>query len=557
MAASVESHRRPHPPAMNDNQRSHRFHHPTVWGDFFLGFRPFSPAQCLSMKNKAEVMKEELRATIVDSGSVDLPRKLELVDTLQRLGLDYHYGKEINDLLCGIHDAGDEARDLHTTALRFYLLRKQGLNVSPDVFLKFIDDKGKITCNDTRSLLCMYNAAHVRTHGEETLSNAMAYTKGHLQCAVEQQTIPPSILLDQVRRTLETPIFRRPPRVEARHFISVYERMSTRNDAILELAKLDFSILQALYCEELRTLTLWWKELQLQDHLSFARDRMVEMHFWMLGVLFEPQYSYGRIVLTKFFTFISIFDDIYDSYSTLEESRLLTMAMERWDEQAAEHLPGYMKFFYSKVLTTMKVIAKDLDSQGNKHADYVKKLLIDATKCYYNEAKWREESDTPVTVEEHLRFSVPSCCCMHVACLAFVVIGASGDAIEWGMTYPKIMRASCVIGRVINDVASHEREQEQCSGERPVMSTVEACLEENKYTAKEDAYRKLSELIEESWMDIIEELLKPAAARPTTPLLEAVVNSTRMLDFLYKDQDTYTDPRALKVVVDSIYVNSI
>ena len=80
--------------------------------------------QCLSMKNKAEVMKEELRARIVDSGSVDLPRKLELVDTLQRLGLDYHYGKEINDLLCGIHDAGDEARDLHTAALRFYLLRK-------------------------------------------------------------------------------------------------------------------------------------------------------------------------------------------------------------------------------------------------------------------------------------------------------------------------------------------------------------------------------------------------------------------------------------------------
>ena len=47
----------------------------------------------------------------------------------------------------------------------------------------------------------------------------------------------------------------------------------------------------------------------------------------------------------------------------------------RWDEQAAEHLPGYTKFFYRKVLATMKVIEKDLDSQGNKHADYVKKLV--------------------------------------------------------------------------------------------------------------------------------------------------------------------------------------
>ncbi|VAI26600.1 unnamed protein product [Triticum turgidum subsp. durum] len=216
-----------------------------------------------------------------------------------------------------------------------------------------------------------------------------------------------------------------------------------------------------------------------------------------------------------------------------------------------------MKFLYSNVLATMKAIEKDLDSQGNKHADYVKKLLIDATKCYYNETKWREESDTLVTVDEHLRFSVPSSCCMHVACLAFVVIGVSRDTIEWGMTYPKIMQASCIIGRVMNDVASHEREQEQCSSERNVMSTVEACMEENNYTKEEEAYRKLKELIEESWIDIIEEHLKEAVGRPTTPVLEAVLNSTRMLDFLYKDKDAYTDPRALKVVVDSIYVNHI
>lgn len=78
-------------------------------------------------------------------------------------------------------------------------------------------------------------------------------------------------------------------------------------------------------------------------------------------------------MLTKFFTFISIFDDIYDSYSTIEESNLLTVAMERWDEQAAEQLPGYMKFFYNKVLATVKIMEEELKRQGNKNADYVKK----------------------------------------------------------------------------------------------------------------------------------------------------------------------------------------
>lgn len=75
-----------------------------------------------------------MRKMILDySGFADLPPKLELVDTLQRLGLDYHYEEEIDDLLRGIRDADDEGCDLHTTALRFYLLRKQGYHVSPGI----------------------------------------------------------------------------------------------------------------------------------------------------------------------------------------------------------------------------------------------------------------------------------------------------------------------------------------------------------------------------------------------------------------------------------------
>jgi hypothetical protein len=53
----------------------------------------------------------------------------------------------------------------------------------------------------------------------------------------------------------------------------------------------------------------------------------------------------------------------------------LNETIYRWDEEAAEQLPGYMKFFYHKVLATVKVIEEDLKRQGNKHADYVKKLV--------------------------------------------------------------------------------------------------------------------------------------------------------------------------------------
>ena len=50
----------------------------------------------------------------------------------------------------------------------------------------------------------------------------------------------------------------------------------------------------------------------------------------MLGVVYEPQYSYSRIMLTKLVIFVSLFDDLYDNYSTTEESNIFTAALERY-----------------------------------------------------------------------------------------------------------------------------------------------------------------------------------------------------------------------------------
>lgn len=91
------------------------------------------------MKGRAEAKKQQVRQIILDTAnSSHLPRKLELVDTLQRIGLDYHYGKEIDELLRDVHDDKDEHCDLHTTALRFYLLRKHGYHVSPGKAMKLM-----------------------------------------------------------------------------------------------------------------------------------------------------------------------------------------------------------------------------------------------------------------------------------------------------------------------------------------------------------------------------------------------------------------------------------
>lgn len=74
----------------------------------------------------------------------------------------------------------------------------------------------------------------------------------------------------------------------------------------------------------------WWKELNFKEKLPYARDRLVEIYFWALGVHFEPQYSLSRKFLAKVSTLTTILDDTFDVYGTLEELVLLTDAIDRF-----------------------------------------------------------------------------------------------------------------------------------------------------------------------------------------------------------------------------------
>jgi len=63
--------------------------------------------------------------------------------------------------------------------------------------------------------------------------------------------------------------------------------------------------------------------------LSFARDRLVENFVWTVGTNFKPDFQYLRKVMTKVNSLITIIDDVYDVYGTLEELELFTEAVDR------------------------------------------------------------------------------------------------------------------------------------------------------------------------------------------------------------------------------------
>ncbi|KAH0727258.1 hypothetical protein KY284_003123 [Solanum tuberosum] len=126
--------------------------------------------------------------------------------------------------------------------------------------------------------------------------------------------------------------------------------MPNANPLLLELAKLDFNIVQATHQHDLKIL---------------SRNRLVENLFWAVGKNFEPQHSYFRRLITKIIVFVGIIDDIYDVYGTLDELELFTLAVQRWDTKAMEDLPDYMIVCYLALINTTNEVAYEVLKKHN------------------------------------------------------------------------------------------------------------------------------------------------------------------------------------------------
>lgn len=82
-----------------------------------------------------EKLKEDVRHMLINNNETDLFAQLNFIDDLQRLGLGYHYEKEIKEaldaLISIINNTGRiSGDDLLSTALGFRLLRQHGYFVS-------------------------------------------------------------------------------------------------------------------------------------------------------------------------------------------------------------------------------------------------------------------------------------------------------------------------------------------------------------------------------------------------------------------------------------------
>nr|QSK97110.1 terpene synthase [Curcuma wenyujin] len=518
-------------------RKSSKFH-PSIWGDYFIRSSSLSHAEesTQSMKKRVEELKVQVKSMFKDTS--DILQLMNLIDSIQMLGLDYHFENEIDKALRLIYEFDDNYYGLYETSLRFRLLRQHGYHVSADIFNKFKGDNGSFISSlngDAKGLLSLYNASYLGTHGEIILDEAKSYTKPQL---VSLLTELEQSLAAQVSLFLELPLCRRMKILLARKYILIYQEDAMRNNVILELAKLNFNLLQSLYQEELKTISIWWNDLGLAKSLSFTRDRIVECYYWILTIYFEPHHSRARVICSKVISLISITDDIYDNYSTLEESRQLTEAIKRWNPQVVDCLPEYLRDYYLKLLKTCEEIEEELELNEKYRMQYVQDEIKAIAIAYLQEAEWGIERHVP-SLDEHLHTSLISSGCAVVPCASYVGMGevATKEVFDWYSSFPKAVEAGCVIGRILNDIESHEREREQAGDH--FASTVESYMKEYN-TNEKVACKKLQEIVEKAWKDLNKESLNPT--KVPRLMIERIVNFARSMEEIYNCNDMYTNP---------------
>ncbi|KAM5580743.1 hypothetical protein ABKV19_010126 [Rosa sericea] len=455
------------------------------------------------------------------------------IDSMQRLGIAYHFEKEIQAAILTLVSSSiaSTTTDLQTVALQFRILRQYGISISSDLFNEFRNGEVSFRdslSNDVEGLLSLYEASHLGMPGEDVLEEAKSFSSNNLKQSMAT-ILNDDNLLKRVEQSLETPIHWRMPRIEALNFINMYQTDDSSNLALLELAKLDYNLVQSVHQMEIKELSRWWRELDFKSKASFSRDRLMENYLWAMGINYEPQFSECRIGLTKFICILSAIDDMYDVHGFLDELELFTDAVTRWNLKANEDLPEYMKPIYSAMLKFGNELADK--NYGLNTLPHIKKEWENLCRSYMVEARWFYSRYTP-TLEEYLENAWTSVggpgAMLHAYLLTqgFQLTEASLESYNHGS---QLIYWASLMTRLSDDLGTSKAE-----GERGDVAKSIQCYMEEKGVSEEEAQDYIKGLISYSWKKMNQESAKPSIPKS---IVNMCLNMARTAHCIFEHGD--------------------
>ncbi|CDP19906.1 unnamed protein product [Coffea canephora] len=398
-----------------------------------------------------------------------------------------------------------------------------------DMFLGFVNEAGKFKASiasNVEALVELFEASNLGSEGENILNEANLYSIRSLE---------PYFAASSCNQALSLPLHWTAEWYNIKKRILAYEQEDKINPKLVELAKLNFNIVQAAHQKDLKEISRWWMELGITEKLSFSRDRMVESFLYAGGVAFEPEHGSLRKWLSKVIKLVLIIDDVYDIYGSLEDLECFTNAVDRWMPEEVKNLPECMKTCFWTLYNTTDAIAIEIQKEKgwSSASPHLQKAWADFCKSLLLEAKWDNQGYTP-SLDEYLdNASVSSSgplLSLHV--IFGVEDQTAKDVKEIFEENKDIIDYTSLIIRLCNDQGTSTAELERGDAPSSIL-----CYMRQENVSEEVAREHIRSIIWRTWKKINSRCIKTSTFLQKSA--KYIVNEARVAHFIYQHGDGF------------------
>ncbi|KAI7745576.1 hypothetical protein M8C21_001849, partial [Ambrosia artemisiifolia] len=171
-------------------------------------------------------------------------------------------------------------------------------------------------------MLNLYEASYHSLEDEHILDDARDFTTKYLKESLKN--IGDQHLSSLISHALDIPLHWMVPRLETKWFIEAYKKRTGMNPTLLELAKLDFNMVQAIHQEDLKYTSSKIKYCRVHFPIVLI---MIAINRWWNKTTWDANPL--RRILAQVIAMTTTIDDVYDVYGTLDELEQFTEAISR------------------------------------------------------------------------------------------------------------------------------------------------------------------------------------------------------------------------------------
>ncbi|XP_050288838.1 (3S,6E)-nerolidol synthase 1-like [Quercus robur] len=481
---------------------------------------------------------------VLNKAGEDPLEGLYMIDAIQRLGIDYHFQEEIETILqrqnmiSSAYGYNEINNQPYETALRFRLLRQDGYYVSSALFNNFKDKERKFKSSlvgDIKGLIGLYEASQLSIEGEDILDEAGEFSRQYLTEWATHLDHQQAILITD---TLKNPHHKSQARFTTKNIQTNIQGTNEWINVVQELAQIDSNMVHEIHQKEIHQILKWWKDLGLANELKFARDQPLKWYMWPMACLTDPILSEQRVELTKPLALLYIIDDIFDVRGTLDELKHFTEVVNRWELDAAEQLPDYMKICFKALYDiTNEICYKVYKKHGWNPLESLKKTWARLCNAFLIEAQWLAHGIFPKT-EEYLKNALISTGVHMVLVHTFFFLGQgiTNETVDLLDDVPGIISSTAKILRLWDDLGSAKDEnQDGRDG-----SYLKCYMKEHCGSSIKDTREHIISMISDEWKCLNKECLYsypfPASFKNVS------LNAARMIPLMYNYDDNHRLP---------------